>query len=117
MREAMQSKRFGVHSFRRVSLDRDKSEGGKEPPKQGHHDTTCPYCKQAIPHHADTFSMFGGGIRQLFGALCTILVGALRFARFAVAGALSIVGFIGACCQSLAVRIAHKNDRRHLDRF
>jgi hypothetical protein len=63
------------------------------------------------------FSMFSRGFRQMIVALFTIVFAVVRFARFIVAGSLCLVGFVGACCGALGLRVAHPDDRKLLEKL
>jgi hypothetical protein len=61
--------------------------------------------------------MFVGGGRQLLCGLLILCLAILRCVRFAVGGALCLVGFVGGCCGALGLRIAHPEDRKLLQKL
>jgi hypothetical protein len=80
-------------------------------------DAYCPYCQRTLPEsNASVCGLLQLGAKQLVGAIYMIVAGIIRCVRFAVAGALCLVGLIGSCCFALASRIAHRDDRKLLFR-
>jgi hypothetical protein len=81
------------------------------------HDDFCPYCERTFPiSNTSVWGLLQLGVKQLVGAIYMIVAGIIRCVRFAVAGALCLVGLIGSCCFGLASRIAHRDDRKLLFR-
>ncbi len=75
----------------------------------------CPSCGQPLVHARMSIpSMFGGGVRRLLTALWMITAALFRCLRFAVAGILCVVGFVGDGCRAIGLWIAHPDDRRFL---
>jgi hypothetical protein len=109
---------FAVHEEKRLSRFSDEmfSALHRQEPKPVNDDPLphrCPCCEQLMPHTRTTIvSVLCSGIHRLIVAVCMIVGAVLRFARLVVASGLCLIGFVGACCRSLGVRIAHPDDRR-----
>ena len=73
----------------------------------------CPYCDQTLPQERTSIgSMFLSGLGRLIAAVMMIIAAAIRGVRLAVATVLCFVGFVGYCCRTLGLSIAHPHDRR-----
>lgn len=73
----------------------------------------CPFCEQRLPQTRTSISsLFFGGVRRLVSAIWMIVAAILRCVRLIVAAVFWCVGLVGYCCRSIAVWIAHPDDRR-----
>ena len=78
-------------------------------------DGRCPYCQQPFDDASGTIPILMlVGCRQLIGAVSLIGACVFRCVRFVIAGALCLVGLIGACFRKVGLAIAHPRDRRVL---
>ena len=106
-------------NFSNASSNARQSSAPQKPakPAADGHDDFCPYCQRNFPvSNTSVCELLQLGVKQLVGAVYMIVAGIIRCARFAVAGALCLVGLIGSCCFGLASRIAHRDDRKLLFR-